>query len=66
MKFSTIRSILFLSCLTVPFLAFGIDPTTSGRIIDAFKKQEYAILFETFPFDHHDANEVYEKEYILN
>lgn len=60
-----IRSSLILFALT-PVLVLGIDPTTSGRIIDAFKREEYAMLFETLPFDQDGSVEVYEKEYILH
>lgn len=49
-----------------PLLAIAIDQTTSGRILDAFKREEYAMLFENAAFDHSGSTEVYEKEYILN
>ncbi len=49
-----------------PLIVIGIDPTTSGRIIDNFKREQYAILFENVPFDQSGATEIYEKEYILN
>lgn len=49
-----------------PLVVIGIDPTTSGRIIDNFKREQYAILFENLPFDQSGATEIYEKEYILN
>ena len=49
-----------------PLIVIGIDPTTSWRIIDNFKREQYAILFENLPFDQSGASEIYEKEYILN
>jgi hypothetical protein len=49
-----------------PLLAIAIDQTTSGRILDAFKREEYAILFENATLNHSGSTEVYEKEYILN
>jgi murein DD-endopeptidase MepM/ murein hydrolase activator NlpD len=65
MRYSSIfRATLFLSVLS-PLIAVGIDPTTSGRILDNFKKQEYEILFENMPFSQSGMNDIYEKEYIL-
>jgi murein DD-endopeptidase MepM/ murein hydrolase activator NlpD len=52
--------------LLSPVLVIGIDTTTSGRILDAFKREEYAMLFENAPFDQSGATEIYQKEYILN
>lgn len=52
--------------LISPLLVIGMDPTTSGRIINAFKKEQYAILFENLPFDQQGATEIYEKEYIMH
>lgn len=48
-----------------PILVIGMDPTTSGRIIDTFKREQYTILFENQSFDQSGANEIFEKEYIL-
>ena len=52
MRFITyLRYISVGVILTPPLIVLGIDPATSGRILDAFKKEEYAILFEEAPFD---------------
>lgn len=59
-----LTSSIFL--ISSPVLVFWIDPTTSWRILDAFKKEEYEILFEESPFDQSWANEIYEKEYIIS
>jgi murein DD-endopeptidase MepM/ murein hydrolase activator NlpD len=65
MRFTRIISIVFVFGLIVPLLVSGIDPTTSGRILDAFKDEEYSILFENSPFDESDMNDIYEKEYMM-
>lgn len=33
--------------------------------MDAFKREEYSVLFENLPFDQSGSTEVYEQEYIL-
>jgi murein DD-endopeptidase MepM/ murein hydrolase activator NlpD len=48
-----------------PALVIGIDPTTSGRILDSFKAEQKAILFENIPFDEKGINDIYEKEYLM-
>ena len=60
--------LIALSILTlfVPLFVVGIDPTTSGRIIDAFKREEYAMLFENLPFDQSGSSDIYAREYTLN
>ena len=63
-KYFILSAALFTSLM--PLVVIGIDPTTSGRIIDNFKKEQYAILFENLPFDQSWMTEIYEKEYILN
>jgi murein DD-endopeptidase MepM/ murein hydrolase activator NlpD len=57
-------SAILLSILS-PLIVLGIDPTSSGRVIENFKREEYAILFENLPFDQSGSTEIYQKEYIL-
>ncbi|GAB0174794.1 MAG: hypothetical protein HHAS10_06730 [Candidatus Altimarinota bacterium] len=66
MRYSTIflSSILLIS--VSPLIALSIDPATSGRILDSFKKEEYEILFENSLFDQSGANDIYEKEYLIS
>ena len=66
MRYSTIFLSSFIFLTATPVLVLGIDPTTSWRIIDSFKREEYEILFESTPFDQKWANEIYEKEYIIS
>lgn len=66
MRYTTIflSSILLIS--TSPIIALSIDPATSWRILDSFKKEEYEILFENSLFDQSWANDIYEKEYLIS
>jgi murein DD-endopeptidase MepM/ murein hydrolase activator NlpD len=55
----------FLILTLSPVLVIGLDPMTSGRILDNFKNEERAILFENVPFDEKGINDIYEKEYLM-
>lgn len=44
----------------------ALDPTTGWRVIDNFKKEEYAILFENMPFDQSGSVELLKHEYTMN
>ena len=59
-----ISSTLFLTAL--PALVIAIDPVSSGHILDTFKKEEYAILFENLPFDQSGSRDLIEHEYTMN
>lgn len=57
----------FLFCSAVsPIFVSAIDTTTSGRILDNFKEQEYALLFETLPFNQTGSEDLLENEYRMN
>lgn len=47
-------------------IALGRDTSNSARVLDNFKKEEYAILFENASLKWTGSNDVLEKEYIMN
>ncbi len=47
-------------------IATAIDTTTSGRIFDSFKEEEYTILFEDLPFNHTGSEDLLKNEYRMN
>ncbi len=55
-----------LFCGILPILASAIDTTTSGRIFDTFKQEEYAILFENTPFNLSGSEDILKNEYRMN
>ena len=61
---------IFISCLVFstlsPLLVTAIDTTTSGRILDNFKENEYKILFETLPINQTGSEALLEHEYRMN
>lgn len=61
---------LFLSGVTFvlisPLFVTAIDTTTSWRILDAFKKEEQSLLFESVPFDHSGSLDLLKHEYTMN
>jgi murein DD-endopeptidase MepM/ murein hydrolase activator NlpD len=67
MKSITQTSIfLFFWIFILPIVTLAIDTTTSGRILDSFKNQQEAILFETAPVSLSGANDILMSEYTMN
>lgn len=63
---STVFTLLFVISYLSPTIGSAIDTTTSGRILDNFKAQQADILFESSPFEIHDASKILEDEYAMN
>ena len=49
--FTTTFALCFVLATLSPTLGSAIDTTTSGRILDNFKKEQEEILFESAPFE---------------
>ena len=64
--FSTTFLIVFIFSYLSPTIGSAIDPTTSGRILDNFKREQSDILFESSPLDSNDASKILEQEYAMN
>lgn len=64
--FSTTFLIVFVLSYLSPTIGNAIDPATSGRILDNFKREQADILFESSPLDSSDASKILEQEYAMN
>lgn len=66
MSHSRLSLVGFVFIFFFPILVFALDTATSGRILDAFKTQEYQILFENESLDQSGSLALLEKEIALN
>ena len=63
--FKKLSTTLLLFPLIFPLCVSAIDPTTSGRILDNFKKEEERVLFDSLPLTDDDSTTLLEHEYAL-
>lgn len=63
--FKKLSTTLLLFPLIFPLCVSAIDPTTSGRILDNFKKEEERVLFDSLPLTDDDSATLLEHEYAL-
>lgn len=60
------RLLLSISLFSLPFVVSGIDPTTSGNILDRFKEQEKELIFQTIPTGSGTMENIFASELRLN